>query len=152
MKRALYLDPFEWIICYNLGLVHLSAGQFASAFHYLSASINLKGDFHASYMYLGVTLAKLGDVSNACRAYDKAAALDDGDHLIHLNYATTLLNAGDVDRAREELDKFQTLFQKLDPEDAEGDWDVASQAQALGDALQTHGGMGVTPHARSIDR
>lgn len=89
LKRALYLDPFEWIISYNLGdqtrphqtliladcparevagalwtearkvcvltitsltldppwhsgLVHLNTGQYASAFHYLSASINLK--------------------------------------------------------------------------------------------------------------
>ncbi|OLP76702.1 Bardet-Biedl syndrome 4 protein [Symbiodinium microadriaticum] len=30
LKRALYLDPFEWIISYNLGLVHLNTGQFAS--------------------------------------------------------------------------------------------------------------------------
>ena len=27
LKRALYLDPFEWIISYNLGLVHLNTGQ-----------------------------------------------------------------------------------------------------------------------------
>jgi Bardet-Biedl syndrome 4 protein len=42
LKRALYLDPFEWIVAYNLGLVHLNTGQYASAFHYFSASINLK--------------------------------------------------------------------------------------------------------------
>ena len=28
LKRALYLDPFEWIISYNLGLVHLNTGQY----------------------------------------------------------------------------------------------------------------------------
>ncbi len=27
LKRALYLDPLEWIISYNLGLVHLNTGQ-----------------------------------------------------------------------------------------------------------------------------
>jgi len=42
LKRALYLDPFEWIVAYNLGLVHLNTAQYASAFHYFSASINLK--------------------------------------------------------------------------------------------------------------
>jgi len=26
LKKALYLDPFEWIISYNLGLVHLNTG------------------------------------------------------------------------------------------------------------------------------
>ncbi len=42
LKRALYIDPFDWIINYNLGLVHLSTGQYASAFHFMSSSINLK--------------------------------------------------------------------------------------------------------------
>ena len=46
LKRALYLDPFEWIVSYNLGLVHLCTGQHASAFHFFSACVNLKpGDF-----------------------------------------------------------------------------------------------------------
>ena len=53
---ALYLEPFEWIIAYNLGLVHLCTEQYASAFHYFSSSINLKPDFASSYMYLGVAL------------------------------------------------------------------------------------------------
>ena len=43
-----YLDPFEWIISYNLGLVHLNTSQYASAFHFFSASINLKADFPSS--------------------------------------------------------------------------------------------------------
>jgi Tfp pilus assembly protein PilF len=34
LKRALYLDPFEWQISYNLGLIHLTSEQYASAFHY----------------------------------------------------------------------------------------------------------------------
>ena len=39
-ERAVF-DPFAWLISYNLGLVHLNTGQYASSFHYLSASINL---------------------------------------------------------------------------------------------------------------
>ena len=76
LKRALYLDPFEWIISYNLGLVHLNTEQYASAFHYLSASINLKADFASSYMYLGITLARLEDFENACAAYEKAIRME----------------------------------------------------------------------------
>lgn len=34
LKRALYLDPFEWIVAYNLGVVHLNTAQYASAFHH----------------------------------------------------------------------------------------------------------------------
>jgi Bardet-Biedl syndrome 4 protein len=45
LKRALYLDPFEWLVAYNLGLLHLSTGQAASAFHYFSTAINLKPEF-----------------------------------------------------------------------------------------------------------
>ena len=75
LKKALYLDPFEWIISYNLGLVHLNTGQYASSFHYFSASINLKSDFASSYMYLGITLTKLDDFENACAAYEKVRVL-----------------------------------------------------------------------------
>jgi len=42
LKRAVYLSPFEWIISYNLGVVHLSTEQHASAFHYFSTAINLQ--------------------------------------------------------------------------------------------------------------
>jgi Bardet-Biedl syndrome 4 protein len=73
LKRALYLDPFEWIIAYNLGLVHLNTGQNASAFHYLSASINLKPDFASAYMYLGAALSRLQDIDNAATAYEKVS-------------------------------------------------------------------------------
>ncbi|RQM26281.1 hypothetical protein B5M09_010362, partial [Aphanomyces astaci] len=76
LKRALYLDPFEWITSYNLGLVHLNTGQYASAFHYFSAAINLKPDFASSYMYLAITLGRLDDFENACSAYEKAIEMD----------------------------------------------------------------------------
>lgn len=37
----------------------------------VSAAINLKPDFAASYMYLATTLARLEDFDNACSAYEK---------------------------------------------------------------------------------
>ncbi|KAJ9508090.1 hypothetical protein QJQ45_021437 [Haematococcus lacustris] len=88
LKKALYLGPFEWIISYNLGLVHLHTDQAASAFHYLSASINLKSDFPHSYMYLAVALSKLEDIDNACAAYEKAIQMCGvpGEPVFHLNY------------------------------------------------------------------
>ena len=56
-KRAVYLTPFEWIISYNLGIVHLSTRQYASAFHYFSTSINLQPTYARSYTYLALALA-----------------------------------------------------------------------------------------------
>ena len=58
LKRAVYLSPFEWIVSYNLGVVHVTTGQYASAFHYFSTAINLQPTYSRSYMYLGVTLSK----------------------------------------------------------------------------------------------
>jgi Bardet-Biedl syndrome 4 protein len=98
LKRAAYLAPFEWIICYNLGLVHLNGGQHASAFRHFHACINLKADYAASYMFLAITLARLKDFPNACAAYEKAIAIDPNDHVTHLNYAITLFNHGDAEK------------------------------------------------------
>ncbi len=76
LKRALYLDPFEWLISYNLGLVHLSIQQFASAFHFFSVAINLKPNFANSYMYLGISLNKLEDYENSCSAFERALEIE----------------------------------------------------------------------------
>ena len=73
------MAPFEWIISFNLGLVHLNTAQYASAFHFFSASINLKPDFASTYMYLAITLNRLDDFENACSAYEKALELETHD-------------------------------------------------------------------------
>mmetsp|Transcript_31597 Transcript_31597/g.102986 ORF Transcript_31597/g.102986 Transcript_31597/m.102986 type:complete len:413 (+) Transcript_31597:163-1401(+) len=134
LKKALYLDPFEWIISYNLGLVHLNTSQFASAFHYFSASINLKPDFPSSYMYLAITLAKLDDFENACSAYEKAIEMEN-DHLFFLNYAITLANHDELDRAREHYSEFLRLFEELDDETKSFDPELVQQKNLLEQAL-----------------
>lgn len=134
LKRALYLEPFEWIIAYNLGLVHLCTEQYASAFHYLSASINLKPDFASSYMYLGITLNRLDDFDNACSAYEKALELEE-DHLFHLNFAITLFNNDEVERAHQQFVLFDKMFQELDPDVKDADPDVVNQRTFLANAL-----------------
>ena len=59
LKRANYLAPFDWKILYNLGLVHLTRQQFASAFHFLSASINLRPTRGQTFGLLAVALTYL---------------------------------------------------------------------------------------------
>jgi Bardet-Biedl syndrome 4 protein len=71
LKRALYLDPFEWIVAYNVGIVHLHTEQWASAYHYLTAAINLRPGFAQAYTYLALALSRLDDTENACAAYEK---------------------------------------------------------------------------------
>lgn len=137
LKRALYLDPFEWIISYNLGLVHLHREQYASAFHYLSASINLKPDFPSSYMYLGITLARLEDFENACSAYEKALSMEQ-DHMFELNYAVTLFKQGEVDRAKEHFLEFHRLWTDLDDETRNGEPEAAETMAELKKVLHVH--------------
>lgn len=134
LKRALYLDPFEWIISYNLGLVHLNTGQYASAFHFFSSSINLKPDFPSSYMYLAITLSRLDDFVNACSAYEKAIDME-SDHMFHLNFAVTLFNHGDTAAAKTQFVQFETLFTALDEETRNSDPDVLEQRQMLSKLL-----------------
>jgi len=126
LKRALYLDPFEWIVAYNLGLVHLNTAQYASAFHYFSASINLKADFPSSYMYLAITLSRLDDFDNACSAYDKALEMDT-DHLFELNFSITLFNHEEYDRSAEHFAEFERIFGELDQEARDADPEVLEQ-------------------------
>jgi Bardet-Biedl syndrome 4 protein len=71
LKRANYLAPFDWKILYNLGLVHLTMQQYASAFHFLSASINLRPSRGQTFMLMAVALAHLEDPENATAAYDQ---------------------------------------------------------------------------------
>ena len=52
LKRAHYLSPFDWKVLYNLGLVHLTMQQYASAFHFLSAATNLHPRLGELYMLL----------------------------------------------------------------------------------------------------
>lgn len=76
LKRALYLDPFEWIISFNLGLVHMNLQQYATAFQFFSQSLNLKPNYYLSYMYIGIVLDKLGDFQNSCNAFEKAMRIE----------------------------------------------------------------------------
>ena len=64
------------MIAFNLGLVHLSVNQSASAFHFFTSAANLKPTFAPCFGLLGVTLCRLGDMQNAESAFDKALQLD----------------------------------------------------------------------------
>ena len=122
LKRAVFLDPFAWLISYNLGLVHLNTGQYASAFHYLSASINLNPKFAPAFMCLGISLARMKDPGNAMQAYEKAVALDGDDYMTHLNFAVTLANCQEYEKSKNHMDIYRKLIKTLD-EDAVSNMD-----------------------------
>jgi len=134
LKRAVYFTPFEWIISYNLGVVHLTTEQYASAFHYFSTAINLQPTYARAYTYLALALAKLDDFENACAAYDKSLELSD-DYFTHLNYTITLYKNDEIEKARKQFSKFEIALHNQTEENGEVDNDVKFQADALKKAL-----------------
>uniref|UniRef100_T1J508 Uncharacterized protein n=1 Tax=Strigamia maritima TaxID=126957 RepID=T1J508_STRMM len=113
LKRANYLAPFDWKILYNLGLVHLTMQQYASAFHFLSAAVNFKPRLGQLFMLLAITLSNLQDPDNARIAYAQAVELDQKDPSVCLNYSLFLLNTGDVTSAAEQYSAFEIRAQKM---------------------------------------
>ena len=61
LKRALYLNPIDWRINYNLGLINLQLRQYASAFHYLKNAVANCGNTNPKILSL---LGKL--IENLC--------------------------------------------------------------------------------------
>jgi Bardet-Biedl syndrome 4 protein len=118
-------------VSYNLGLVHLSMSQYASAFHHFHAAVSMKPDFATSCMYLAVSLAKLNDLKSAFSAYEKALSLSPNDHVIYLNYSITLFNHDQVDKAKTVFSKFEELFKMMNDEKIEHDEDVITMSNAL---------------------
>uniref|UniRef100_A0A3Q1K7N2 BBSome complex member BBS4 n=1 Tax=Anabas testudineus TaxID=64144 RepID=A0A3Q1K7N2_ANATE len=138
LKRAHYLSPFDWKVLYNLGLVHLTMQQYASAFHFLGAAINLNPRMGELYMLLAVALTNLEDVENATRAYEQAVTLDESNPLVNLNFAIFLYNHGDKKGA---LDQYQEMERKVNllrdsSSNFEFDPELMDMAQKMGAALQ----------------
>ncbi|XP_068171328.1 Bardet-Biedl syndrome 4 protein isoform X2 [Antennarius striatus] len=138
LKRAHYLSPFDWKVLYNLGLVHLTMQQYASAFHFLNAAINLNPRLGELYMLLAVALTNLEDIENATRAYEQAVTIDATNPLVNLNFAIFLYNHGEKKGA---LDQYQEMERKVNvlrdsSSNFEFDPELMDMAQKLGAALQ----------------
>ena len=134
MKRALYLDPFEWIIAYNLGLVHLNTAQYASAFHYFSAALHLKPEFASTYMYIGIVLNKMGDNRNSCASFKRALEMKK-EPTTYFNYAITLYNQGNEEEAKKMFNEGERMFQESDTKSRDSEPEMLEQRKELVKAL-----------------
>ena len=136
LRRAVYLAPFEYSIHYNLGIVYLTLGQGASAFHYLSAAINLNSSHADSYAYLAVALAKLEDFPNASQAYRRALELEDT-FSTRLNFAVTLFKNDEPKEASKQLARAEELMEaaRKEKDDLVVDPEIETVMTALSEAL-----------------
>ncbi|XP_014288528.1 Bardet-Biedl syndrome 4 protein [Halyomorpha halys] len=114
LKRANYLDPLDWQTLYNLGLVHIYAKQYASAFHFLSSAVKLENKYAPSLMLIGVSLEKLGDSENALKCYEQGLKIDPDHIQLRINYISSLCSCGRKDTALEQLNVLQRLVQQSD--------------------------------------
>mmetsp|Transcript_1242 Transcript_1242/g.4160 ORF Transcript_1242/g.4160 Transcript_1242/m.4160 type:complete len:417 (-) Transcript_1242:254-1504(-) len=144
LKHAVYLNPFDWKVCFNLGLAHLKTQQYASAFHFLSASINLEQSHAESYMLLGTALAYLDDVNNAKIAFAKAAELRPDDPMIALNFGIVEYADSNVSVAAEWLGRYEVAASRGATEASRT---MREAADNLGSAIQV--GDDATPKAAS---
>ncbi len=99
LRRARYLCQFEWIISYNLGLVHYSMGHLLSAFFHLRAAAAIKPDYPQLLALLGMVLCDLGDSANCITAFTRALTMDDTNSQIKINFITALFKLGERQRA-----------------------------------------------------
>ncbi|XP_067829541.1 Bardet-Biedl syndrome 4 protein [Heptranchias perlo] len=138
LKRANYLAPFDWKILYNLGLVHLTMQQYASAFHFLSAAINIQPKMGELYMLLAVALTNLEDPDNAKRSYEQAVSFDQSNPLVNLNYSVLLYNQGDKKGALHQYQEMEKKVNKLKDSSSSVEFDpeLIDMAQKIGAALQ----------------
>ncbi|XP_048828166.1 Bardet-Biedl syndrome 4 protein [Brienomyrus brachyistius] len=152
LKRANYLAPFDWKILYNLGLVHLTMQQYASAFQFLSGAVSLQPRMGELYMLLAVALTNLDDVENAKRSYEQAVALDKSNPLVNLNFAILLYNQGDKAGALQQYQEMERKVNSLQESSANPEFDpeLVDMAQRMGAALQV--GEGVSWTRPSKDR
>ncbi|XP_033119687.1 Bardet-Biedl syndrome 4 protein-like [Anneissia japonica] len=137
LKRANYLSPFDWKVLYNLGLVHLSMHQYASAFHFISAAINIRQKQPGLYMLLAIALSNLDDPDNARQAYEQAAALDEHDPAVNLNFCVFLYKQGDRKAATKQFSHFESKLKRLtDSGNSNIDYELLEVSSKLGPALQ----------------
>ncbi|XP_060081334.1 Bardet-Biedl syndrome 4 protein-like [Ylistrum balloti] len=142
LKRANYLAPFDWKILFNLGLVHLTMQQYASAFHFLSAAINLKPKMAQLFMLLAVALTHLEDPDNARQAYEQALTLDQKDPGISLNFALYMYNNGQKKEAAKQFKDFEMKMKILKATNPNGgDPEIQDVASKLAAALQVGDSM-----------
>ncbi|XP_033754504.1 Bardet-Biedl syndrome 4 protein-like [Pecten maximus] len=142
LKRANYLAPFDWKILFNLGLVHLTMQQYASAFHFLSAAINLRPKMAQLFMLLAVALTHLEDPDNARQAYEQALTLDQKDPGISLNFALYMYNNGQKREAAKQFKDFEMKMKVLKATNPNGgDPEIQDVASKLAAALQVGDSM-----------
>ncbi|KAH8300118.1 hypothetical protein KR044_010183 [Drosophila immigrans] len=119
LRKSIWISPLNYNALYNLSLIYIASEQYASAFHTLAASINLRKDNAECYMLLGLCLRKLDDAENAFVAFERACSLAQSQQsgmrhpLVFLNFALFCYETGRRALASEHYNRFMVHAQDL---------------------------------------
>ncbi|KAI1289243.1 Bardet-Biedl syndrome 4 -like protein [Halotydeus destructor] len=140
LKRALYLNAFDWRMNYNLGLLNLQLRQFASAFHYLKTAATMSQGDGNVFSLLAICLENLDDDLNARQAHISSAKSSVGKQNLTpiINYATYLFNK-DKDEfkevIRELILEYEQIWLKRKQSNVETDVETMKAATRLANGL-----------------
>jgi DNA-binding helix-hairpin-helix protein with protein kinase domain/Tfp pilus assembly protein PilF len=122
-RNAIYLHP-NFKTYYNLGLVHIATENWQGAAVAFQQGIELRepsswqDEYTEAYYYLGLSLAKAGDVQKAIQDLEADAGFLDGVPINRFKLATLYLCAGQGEAAKEQY----RLLKKSDPALAQELW------------------------------
>eukprot|EP01135_Chromosphaera_perkinsii_P001925 Nk52_evm74s212 gene=Nk52_evmTU74s212 len=87
LQKSISIDPLNWKIRFNNGLLNMLVGLYASAAQQFKGSIMLYPRFAGSFALLAMTLYALGDSQAAESAFRSALSLSSEDPFILINFA-----------------------------------------------------------------
>jgi tetratricopeptide (TPR) repeat protein len=93
----------------QLGLSLLCQQQWTNAAAVLEQAIALKPDFGQAHNNLAVARSRAGDAAGAVRAYRDALRCNPGDFNAHMGLAEGLANAGQLEEAKEHVERAAAL-------------------------------------------
>jgi tetratricopeptide (TPR) repeat protein len=96
--------PQNHLLRFNLARALAAKNDLEQARLQLEEAVKLRPDFVAARELLGQVYLRKGDSAKALRAADELISIDNNNAQAHLIRSTALLNLGDRDKARDELD------------------------------------------------
>ena len=107
-RRLLELDPNDAVAHLNLGILAARKGQTAEAERRLRRAAALDPDSPEIHYNLGAALASRRRLAEAAQAFERALAIDSAYEAARLNLAVIRLNLGDVDGAKQHLQRLKS--------------------------------------------
>jgi len=108
-RKHLVVQPNSLNGLIQLGLSLLCQQQWSNAAEVLENAVALKPDFAQAHNNLAVARSRAGDAPGAIRAYRDALRCSPGDINAHMGLAEELANAGQLDEAKQHVERAAVL-------------------------------------------